>query len=171
MGLITSLTSQMQFAMTETVNGIATSSTPTFGGSRELANGTGLDQCNVVWTSLGRSLAATTADDIDLISTGFKNPLGVDNNFAKVRLLYIKLLSLVVGDKLEVGNHATAPWLFLGAGSGTWTHPIGPGGHLLMFEPSLAGIPVVATTGDILRIYNPGATTVTFDIAIAGSDA
>ena len=114
-----------------------------------LSNGTGLNQAN-----------NTFADDFTIVGAGAQtydlagaltNPLGT------VIFTAIKALLIV--------NTGTSPLVYGGGtnplaafmGAGTHTVTIAPGGMMLLVDPTAAGQPVTAATGDILRIAGTDA--------------
>ena len=133
-------------------------------------NGVAAGQANKLFTDT-RTIAASANDDLDL------NGVLTDAFGGSLALLRVKGLVVAAAagnsNDVVVGGAASNPWL-APFGAGTHTLKVKPGGVLALF----AGIadatawPVVAATGDILRIANGGAgTPVTYDIVIIGADA
>ncbi len=136
---------------------------------KSTANGTGADQADLLWHDQ-RAVAAASNDDLDLTalaSTIFGSAVTV--NMAKVRGLLILNTSTTSGEVLRVGG--------AGAGSALASPfngdvdavvEVGPD-SCLMLSNKKDGWAVTAGTGDILRIANPNAASVTYQIAIVGT--
>lgn len=127
--------------------------------------GTGNSQANSWWHD-ERSILTTANDDLDL-SGVLDNLFDSDIAFTAIKWLLIDLdapdgtKSLRVGPQ-NVANGWTAPW---GGGGATVYQTV----HTQMFLISpYGGYAVTAGTGDILRIHNPGASTVTYRIWLGG---
>lgn len=129
-----------------------------------LADGTAIDQVDGWWRDR-RSLAAA-AEDIDLRG-GLTDGFGVAIAFAKLKVLIIRNRSIVAGETLSVGGDAASVPLF---GAVNDIINVGPGGLLVWVNPSLAGIAVTATTGDIIQV-DSGAATIEYDIIVGGIKA
>ena len=166
MALSTRITNYLEFVYTSAVGGTTGTFKPTFGGSATRATGVAKDQAQTVWYDKARSLATVTNDDIDL--SGVKSDaFGATVTFTIVKGIRIENLSTVVGDELVIGNEGTNPFLLFKAAS-TATYTLGPGATFYIDEPCLAGLPVTAGTGDMLRIRNISGNTITYDICIWG---
>lgn len=140
------------------------------------ADGTGVDANDKLWFSTG-SLAATTNLDLDLAGglnfSLFGTNVGI--SFAKVKLIVVWVKSTTTGDKLLVGpnasgtplsNHILTPW----NNEEESVNVVGADSFLML--PSMKdGFAVTAGTGDLLRIRNPGAGAVTYEILIVGTSA
>lgn len=136
--------------------------------SRTLADGTGLDQAAVVWHD-HRTLAAGANDDLDLAgglsNTIFGTP--VVASFSKIKAIMIVNTATASAGLLRVGggsNPFTPPFV----GSGSAQVEIGADSALLLSNKK-DGWTVTPGTGDILRIQNPSAVSITYQIAILGS--
>ena len=138
--------------------------------STSYQNGTAAGQANKLFTDT-RTITASSNDDLDL------NGVLTDAFGGSLALLRVKALIVVAAagntNDVVVGGAASNAWV-APFGSATDKVKIKPGGVLALF----AGIgdatawPVVAATGDILRIANGGAgTPVTYDIVVIGADA
>jgi hypothetical protein len=67
---------------------------------------------------------------------------------------------------ITLGAHATAPWIG-GPFGATDTYKINNGGKWLHADFSAAGLAVVATTGDILKIVNnDGAVAAAYKLSV-----
>lgn len=125
------------------------------------ANGTASGQASVLYSG-ARTLAAGTFEDLDLqglLETGLNEPA----TFTAVKGLYVRSPANAPGS-LIVG----------GAAANAWPGPFGtgkitlPAGGLLELIHPTTGWPVTATTADLLRIENGGASAVTYTLVIAG---
>lgn len=129
-------------------------------------SGTGDGQIDAWWHD-ERTLAATTNDDLD-IRGGTASAFGdLVLSFAKVKLVVININTPTSAKYLRVGPQGVAN-AFQG-----WHGGVAAGNYdefyhsFVMFSP-YAGWPVTAGTGDILRIYNPTASSITYQILLAG---
>ncbi len=129
-----------------------------------LANGTAINQADVIWHD--RRTATAAADDIDL-DTSLTDVYGTAADFVKVRGIFIHNRSTVSGEYLSVGGDGNA--LVNWVGNLSDIVKIGPNGVLLLWSP-IDGYAVTAGTGDILQI-DPGADTIEYDIVIIGTSA
>ena len=110
---------------------------------------------------------AATVENLDLAG-GLTDAFGVTLTFAKIKAIAIHNLSVTPGEVLKIGGHASAAFpLFDNA---TDIYPLGPNGIFFIWEPSLAGKVVTATTADLLKI-DSGAATIQYDIVIIGTSA
>jgi hypothetical protein len=130
-----------------------------------LADGAGINAANLVYQDTV-TLAAAGETLLDL--TALTDALGSAVNFARVKLIYLRNKSATAGDNLQLGGTVSAglSTLYVGTNAGQL---IGPGGIALLVNPSAAGWAVTATTADILRIGNPGANSITYDIVLIGA--
>jgi hypothetical protein len=125
--------------------------------------GVGANQIDT-WFDDIRSLAGAANESLDLngsLTDGFGNT---------VNLLHVKLLALyrdpLNTTDLTVGA-GTNPFLF-GMGGTTPTLTLKPGGLILLTYPS-TGFPVVASTGDILKVANAAGATANYHILVGGT--
>lgn len=127
-----------------------------------LKNGVGVNQVDRVWGDNDLFVPTATPVDLDLfdfatidIGAGVGlDALGQPAGFAKVIGLMVVNKSLTAN--LDVGNNATAaafgqPFVN-SADPDTAALRIGPGGTLLLINPSLAGYPVTDTSDHLLRL-------------------
>lgn len=132
--------------------------------TRTIANGTGAGQCNK-WYRSYRTLAAGAADNLDLAGS-LTDPFGNTLTFTGVKYIAIAMISDSVNgtNKLTVGN-GTNP--FVGPWSAAGTTDIYDAQE--WYHPGASGWAVTAGTGDVLKINNPGASSITYCILIAGN--
>lgn len=112
-----------------------------------------------------RTVTATTADNLDLAGS-LTDPFGNTLTFAAIKAVLIAVDSPDGSKSLQVGPRAVA---------NAWVGPFGDASDYLtvycwltLINPSAAGWSVTAGTGDLLCIYNPGATSVTYRVLILG---
>jgi len=146
----------------------------TLGPSSSITDGTGANQANLLWHDK-RTIAASANDDIDLYGV-LEDVFGGAVNFAVVKGLLIANLGVsaatpvpTAGETLTIGA-ATVGTEFdsIFAGVGTSKLVLHSGGILFLSSP-IDGLAVVATTADILRISNVGASSIDYSIAIIGA--
>lgn len=133
----------------------------------EFTFGTGSpSQANMLWHDQ-RTVAATTSDDLDLAGS-LTNAFGETITFTAVKLIIVSIDSPDGTKSLRVGpQNGTNPWQ--GPFGGT-TAAI----YLTVYEwlalcNSFSGYgTITAGSADTLRIYNPGAGSVTYNIVILG---
>lgn len=127
-----------------------------------LADGTGAGKANKVFYD-ERTLATGATEDLDLTGV-LTDSFGTTLTFAKVRLIVIKAAAANT-TILTVGN-GTTPFVFLG--TGTHTTVLDAGDALMLYKGGVNGIPVTATTGDILKVANAAGASATYQILIVG---
>ena len=128
-----------------------------------VANGTGAEQANMIWTDT-RTISASSADDLDLYG-GLTNAFGDVINFANVKGIFVFAAAANTND-VVIGNDGTAPINF---GVTTNVINVKPGGMFCLYDPALNGYTVTNTTADVLQIANGGSgTSVTYDIIVFG---
>lgn len=134
-----------------------------------VANGTGANQADLLWTDR-RTIGASSNDDIDLSGTSLTDVFGQTVSFARVKGLFV-FASSGNTNNVVIGNAASNQ--FLGPlGAAAHTLAIQPGGAYVAFAPGATAWAVANASTDTLRIANSGAgTSVTYDIAILGASA
>jgi hypothetical protein len=132
-----------------------------------LSSGTGLDQGDLLWSD--ERILSATSENIDLAGGGLSDGLGSALAFVKVKGIYIRNMATTAGYNLLVGGAATNAFINW-VGDATDIVNVGPGGALLLYNPSAAGYAVTAATGDILKI-DSGANAITYRIVIIGTSA
>lgn len=130
-----------------------------------LANGTGNNQINTVFSDR-RTLAASANEDLDLSGTALQDTFGANLALTKVKAILIKAAATNTNNvvvKPGASNGFTGPF-----GAATHTQSIPPGGVWMVSAP-LAGWTVTAATADLLNVANSSSgTSVTYEIAIVG---
>jgi hypothetical protein len=119
-----------------------------------------------------RTLVASATENLDLAGGVLFDPLGTALTFVKVKGL---IVAAAVGNTNDVlvGGDVTNTFfgMFIDETDGV---RVRPGGVFAMFTGAAdaSGYPVVAATGDLLKITNGGAgTPVTFDVIVIGTSA
>ena len=130
-----------------------------------LANGTGNDQADMIWSD-ERTIAASGTDDLDLAGS-LPGAFGNTLTFAKVKAIFV-IANDANTNNVVVG--AAAATQFVGPfGANTHTIAIKPGGFFAIAVPD-TGWTVGAGSSDLLRIANSSSgTSVTYRIAILGT--
>jgi len=133
-----------------------------------LANGTAADQADQIFIK-ERSISASSNDDLDL-EGGLTDIFGTVINPARVKGLILMPAATNAGP-LTLGNAAAnVAVLFFGAAAHTVS--LRPGGLYIFYAPDITGLgTTTAGTGDILRIANTVASTVTYKIGIIMASA
>lgn len=135
--------------------------------TRTFTSGTGNNQVDKFHLSQ-RTLTATTFDLLDLsgVLTDYK---GVAITFSKIKRVYIAIVSPDGTKSLRIGpqNQANAGQFGWGGTGATVYQTIYTDWD--DYFP-YAGHTVTAGTGDIYPVYNPGASSVTYALLIAGLD-
>lgn len=136
-------------------------------------DGSAVDQANRVYGPTTRTLASAAVEELDLAGGSLKDMHGDALTFTKVKMLFIrnKAKSDAVGAVLEVGGVVGTVENFLLFKSTDDIYKLGPGAFFCVGEPSAAGLPVTAGTGDLLRIANvssPGVS-ISYEILIIGT--
>lgn len=131
----------------------------------ELADGTGADQANALWSDT-RTLSASASENLDLAGS-LTDVFGATLTFTRVKLLLVRAASGNTNDVL-VGGAASNAWVgpFNDA---TDVAKIKPGGLALFVARDATAYPVTAGTGDILKVANSSSgTSVSYDIVVVG---
>jgi hypothetical protein len=126
--------------------------------------GTGALKAQITWHDQ-RTLAAEATDSLDLAG-GLSHAFGTAT-FTKIKALLIYNTTATTGIVLHVGGAASNALATL-TGAVNDVMVVGAGGSLVLTAPT-DGYVVTAGTADILKIYNPSATTaLTYDIVVIG---
>lgn len=134
--------------------------------SVEITDGTGASQANR-WYRSQQTLAAGANLDLDLAG-GITDPFGATVTFTAVKWIILAVVSPDGAKSLRIGPQGLAN-AFQGPHGG-----VAAGNYVTVkyfqkfLDYSAGGWAVTAGTGDILRINNPGAVSVTFSIWIGG---
>ena len=116
----------------------------------------------------GLGAGASVVFDLDALSEFvFGNTVTIA--FAKIRAIIIRNLTLASTGRLVVGGNASNAWIGpFGAANDTIEVP--NKGVLILTNPTYTpGWPVTAGTGDLLKLANPGAGAVEYEIQIIGT--
>lgn len=133
--------------------------------NNDFADGTGAGQAHLVWSSLQRSIAASSSEAHDLnavLTDAFGNSIVM----TKLKAVFIAASALNTNDVL-LGGGSNPVALFADA---TDIIAIKPGGTLLLVAPTAGGYTVTAATGDLLKVANSSSgTAVVYDIVLLGA--
>lgn len=133
-----------------------------------LDDGEGANAIESIWHDQ-RTLSASASENLDLAG-GLTDAYGDAITFNKIKLLLVYAAAGNTNNVL-VGGAASAQWVGW-VGDATDVVIVRPGGLLLLTAPDATGMPVVATTGDLLKVANSaGSTSVTYDIVLLGEVA
>ena len=138
--------------------------TPSHVINKTLADGTGADQANQVFSDQ-RTLAGSANEELDL-SGSLVDAFGNTIAFTKIKAIIISAAAANGGD-IQVGGSASN-------GFDSWVGAAGdlvvvqPDGAFVLVAPGVNGYAVTAGTGDLLKITNTDASPVTYDITIIG---
>jgi len=144
--------------------GVVTDALPTAQFTTTLTDGNGADKADALYHDR-ITLLTTTGETLDLTAlvTTFATI-----ELALVKALFIRVLTLTPGYKLEVGAAASNQWL---APFGDVTdHLVLQAGGSLYLESPIDGW-AVAGGSKSLKLYNPSGGTIIFDIFIIGEAA
>lgn len=127
--------------------------------------GTGALLANT-WYRAKRTLAGSTGESIDLAG-GITNPFGETITFTRIVAVIVAIVEPNGTKAVRVGPAAV---------SNAWVGPFGSGNDYVtvkywqaFVDNSAAGFTVTAGTGDLLRISNPGATSLDYIIWVVGN--
>lgn len=132
-----------------------------------LATGTAANQADMIFHDQ-RTLTASSSEDLDVDAGGLSDAFGTTFTIAKLKLLLICAAAANTNDVVVLGDANSVPILDTAA----TTHIVAPGGCFCVYDPTLGGWAVTATTGDIIQVANSGGgTSVTYDVVIAGTSS
>lgn len=125
----------------------------------------GDDAADSLYHSSARALGTSASETFDFAG-GVQDKFGNALTMATVKCLFIKNTSTVA--TLEVGGNVNAWEGWTGTAGSTIT--VGPGGCILLYDPSANAMEVTAATADILEVTNnSGTDAATYDILVVGA--
>lgn len=129
------------------------------------SNGTGANQADKRWSSAGRSLASTASESLDLAGS-LLDYRGNAITFARIKAIAIfnNGPNMI---QVGAGSNPLINWI----GTAGDIVNIRSGGLFLLVAPDATAYAVTAGTGDILRVLNSAAGTITYDVALLGASA
>lgn len=138
--------------------------------SKSLANGTAVDLADRIWHD-ERTITTGANDDLDLTALA-RTLYGVSSPVAlvKLKVLMIVVLSTVTGDKLKLDSSVTNGYVGPFDGSAASKVVVGADSPLILANKK-DGFGAVSGTNKIIRITNPGATSVLYRIVLIGTSA
>ena len=148
------LTGEIKMTNTATVGGNTVSSAPSHNFSDSLGLGTGLDQGDLVYSAKAVAISGSATNTLDVS--------GVLTDVYGTTITAVKTTVLMVMTR----NNAM---LLMDAAADTIT--IQPNGFILLWQPSLAGMAVTASTGDIIDILENAGNANTYDVAFIATTA
>lgn len=137
------------------------------GSSSSLTDGVAIDEADMVYTASG-TIAISGTDDLDVAAGGLLDAFGQTYTIAKMKVLMVCADGANTNNVVVGGDVNSVPFLNTAA----TTLSLKPNACFQLSDPSLAGIPVTAATGDIIGLANSGAgTSVDYDIIIVGTSS
>ena len=131
----------------------------------KLPDGTGTNQANGIWSDR-RTLTTVTSDSLDLFGV-LTDSFGVVLNFTKIRAVLIINTETAAGRTLTIGNAGINPCA-LWFSAAVQSELLHRGGVSLHVSPA-DGWAVANGASDILKIDNPTAFSITYDVYIVGT--
>lgn len=139
--------------------------------STSLGSGTGANQADKQFNH-SYTIANGANQDLDL--TALVNAFGATVNFARVKLIAIRLVTATAGYYINVGggddgsgNNAFINWV----NHASDKIRVAAGGSLILMAPGAAAYVVTGGSADILRINNPNAASVFVEVVLVGASA
>jgi len=132
-----------------------------------LTSGVGANQADKIFSDQ-RTITASATDSLDLAGS-LLDAFGDAFTPARIKALYVFAAAANTNNVNVTRPAANGVPLFLAAGDGI---PVRPGGLLVWIAPDATGVPVTATTADLIDLINSaGGTSVVYDIVILGASA
>ena len=166
--LTTALSGRISFTYASSIGGTTGNYPATIDLIDTLSSGVGVDAGDLLYVAKAVALGSGATTNLD-VSGGVSDAFGTSFVPVKIKMMYFKNNSTTAGQTITIGGHATTALLIFGTAA--HTHTVGPNGFVLIWEPSLAGKAVTASTGDVLKILNDTANAITYDIAFIGTSA
>lgn len=131
-----------------------------------LANGTGVNQADLLWHDQ-RSLAASTSETLDLVGI-LQNVFGDTFSAARVKALII--VNTSADAEIEVGaNSSNGTTTITGAGDVVYVRP---GGLFAVAGGDATAYVITADTADLLRVANlDGVNEATYNVFVIAASA
>jgi len=128
-----------------------------------LSNGTAANQATNLWHDR-RSVGAGANDDLDLNNASILNAFGQALALTKVAWVFFRIVTPATTVRLVLGAAASNPWQAW-FGATTHTEEV----QNLFFKDNQIDQWTVSGTSKVLRVNNPTASAVIYDIVILGS--
>lgn len=142
---------------------------PSISEALSWTDGTGSGESNRLWGDEQRSISAASNDDLDLAG-GLTDVFGNTITMARVKMIYIKNRDTTAGKVLRVGAAGTNPISTLFGATPDYLI-IPPSGYLWLATGDATAWALTAGSADVLRIANPNASSIEYDILLVGSSA
>ena len=131
----------------------------------ELQTGTGVNQAQNIFHDT-RTLSANANEDLDLAGGTLTNIFGTVLTMTKLRALIVRARD-TNSNNVVVKRPTTNGVPLFGAADDAIS--VVPGGIFCFVAPNNAGVPITATTADLINFANSaGGSTVTYDVIIVG---
>lgn len=133
--------------------------------TRQFTDGTGINQANQVFTDT-RNIGASSTEDLDFAG-GLTDVYGNTITFTTIKAIIISAANGNTNNVQIEEAAANGIGLFGAAGDQI---SLKPNGVFQWVDPTAAGLPVTAGTGDLLTINNSGAGTgVDYTVVVIGT--
>lgn len=136
-----------------------------------LTDGTGLNKANLLYIDT-RTLAGGATENLNMNT--LVDPMGVAQTWLSVKFLAVILNTTTVGASLQVGGlAATTAWNSFINASDDAEITLGPGGALILSNPSALGYAVTDVTNHLLKILNDSSPSIseTYTVIAIGATA
>ena len=132
----------------------------------DLTDGVAINQADKIYTLKAQTIASAATLTLDLKGS-LIDPSGAAFTPNKLKCLFIYSRSTNTTTLTLFNDAAHVPIL----SDVTVTTTLKPGGIFLLTDPSLAGIPVTAGTGDLILITNGSGAEAKVDIVLVGASS
>lgn len=138
--------------------------------AKTIADGTGANQGNRIFHDK-RTLSPTTSENLDMFDfAGAVDPVGQPYALSRVICVIVENKNTTAGQKMLVGGEGSAAaWNSPFNGVDTDKLSVEPGGVLVLYAGSAAGYVVTDVSNYLLKIDNPNAVALDYNIVIIGS--
>lgn len=151
--------------LTSSADLVTNTSVLNYSKSYTIANGTGADMANMIWSDT-RTLSASATEDLDLAGV-LTNTFGTTITFTKIKGIIVSAAAANTNNVVVGGGTAG---LINWVGNVNDVVNVRPGGTFALMANDATAYAVTATTADILKIANSaGTTSVTYDIVLIGT--
>ena len=133
-----------------------------------LANGTGLDEADVIWHDKNNLNSAALDLDIHTAAT-LKDPWNTAITMAKIKCILLHNLNTTAGEYIDIGGDAAGTLQMVAPNDLTRVHPEG---FVLWWNPSAAGYGVTNGASDVIQLSTVASgQDVYYDIVVIGTSA
>jgi hypothetical protein len=131
------------------------------------ATGTGLSQADRMYQKSAATIGPSATTSLDF-AAGVVDDFGASITMARLKLVVLFAYAANAND-LHIVRPASngVPW-FIAVSNGILVRP---GGIFLWAAPDAIGVVVTPTSGDLISLTNPAASTITYDVIVLGASA